>query len=66
MSTGLLPDFIPDLTNERLFYLDDAIILLRVIAGLNPDEDLSDYFKILNNERIGLSEAIHILKNVSE
>ncbi len=66
MYTGLLPDFIPDLTKERLYYLDDAIILLRVIAGLNPDEDLSDYFKILNNERIGLSEAIHILKNVSE
>ncbi len=64
--SGTPLEYDPNLPDEGLFYLDDAIILLQVIAGLNPDADLTQYFEIINNEKIGLSEAIHILKYISQ
>jgi hypothetical protein len=65
MYAGTPLEYDPSLPDEGLFFLEDAITIMRLLAGQSPDIDVSKYSKIYNNEKIGLPECIYILKYIS-
>ncbi len=55
-----------DYSGNDVVDLEDAIIALKVLAGIDPGVTLSPYHDVNDNRRIDIAEVLYILQKVSD